>query len=129
MCMHIVFVCMLTPTCSHTPVCVVLSTGPGCFPLGPPLLLPLLPLLRLYPYPPFDVSHIPFSATLIVFCNYFHPSAIVTGGGCTALNKLVEETQRRATRCRSDCSSQRAAPKNTYATVDYKLKLMANTEG
>lgn len=83
-------VCMLTPTPSHT-VCVVLSTGPGWFPLGPPL--PLLPLLLLYPYPPFDVSHIPFSATLIVFCNYFHCSAIVTCSSCTALNKLVQETK------------------------------------
>lgn len=45
------------------------------------------------PYPPFDVSHIPFSVTLIVFCNYFHPSAIVTGRGCTALYKLVRATR------------------------------------
>lgn len=87
---HMHIVCMLTPTPSHT-VCVALSTGPGWSPLGPPLLL--LPLPLLYPYPPFDVSHIPFSATLIVFRNYFHCSAIVTRSSCTALNKLVQETK------------------------------------
>lgn len=59
------------------------------YPWDPPSpLLPLL-LLLIYHYPPFDVSHIPSSATLIVFCNYFHSSAIVTCSICTALNKLV----------------------------------------
>lgn len=106
-------------------VCVVLSTGPGWLPLGPPLLL----LLLLYPYPPFDVSHIPFSATLIVFCNYFHCSAIVTCSSCTTLNKLVWETKRAHIREAELTWAQCITSKNMYATVYYKLKEMGKYVG
>ena len=65
-----------------------------CWLLGPSLspwdnLPPSLTPLPLYISPPSPlVSHIPCSVPLIVFCNYFHPSAIVTGSGCTLLNKF-----------------------------------------
>ena len=108
-CMYIVLVYMLMSfSHSHT-VCALLSTGPGCSPLGRPLLL-----LLLDPYPPFDVSHIPFPAALIVFCNYFHPSAIVTGSGCTTLNKLVQEMQRADSRSRNILGTSVLLLKNKY---------------